>query len=203
MKKFVIKASGPDESEFAPQICREMEESAKARGTGIARRSVDYIREKMSKGDAFVALDSETLQIAGFCYIESWSHGRYIANSGLIIFPEYRRFGLASRLKHFAFTESRRRFPSAKLFGLTTSIAVMSINSDLGYRPVTYENLTDDEEFWAGCRSCVNYATLRAKDRKNCFCTAMLFDPEKKEKKMTLEDHPTIEVRREEEPSKC
>ncbi|MFW7380639.1 MAG: GNAT family N-acetyltransferase [Oligoflexus sp.] len=182
MGEFIIKTSGHNEAEFAETICRQMEESAKARGTGIARRSVDYIRRKMENGDAFVALEASTLNIAGFCYIEKWSHGNYIANSGLIIFPEYRQFGLARRLKEYAFQESRIRFPDAKLFGLTTSSAVMHINSDLGYRPVIYESLTQDHEFWQGCQSCVNYSTLLSKNKKNCFCTAMLFDPARQKK---------------------
>ena len=92
---------------------------------------------------------------------------------------DFRRCGLATKLKHFAFTESRKMFPEAKLFGLTTSSAVMTINSELGYRPVTYSELTSDGEFWKGCQSCVNFKTLMEKDRKNCFCTAMLFDPKK------------------------
>ena len=70
------------------------------------------------------------------------------------------------------------RYPEAKFFGLTTSLPVMNINTELGYRPVTYSELTQDEEFWASCQSCVNYPTLTAKERKNCLCTAMLFDPE-------------------------
>ncbi|MEO6188665.1 MAG: GNAT family N-acetyltransferase, partial [Ginsengibacter sp.] len=45
------------------------------------------------------------------------------------------------------------------------------------YEPVTYSELTDDENFWAGCKSCVNYDILISKERKNCMCTAMLFDP--------------------------
>ena len=72
---------------------------------------------------------------------------------------------------------SREKFPEAKIFGLTTGLAVMKINSELGYEPVTYDELTQDEEFWAGCKSCVNYETLMSKQRKNCFCTAMLYDP--------------------------
>ncbi|HNC39497.1 MAG TPA: GNAT family N-acetyltransferase, partial [Chitinophagaceae bacterium] len=63
------------------------------------------------------------------------------------------------------------------IFGLTTGLAVMKINSDLGYEPVTYSELTQDEAFWAGCKSCVNYEILMSKDRKNCMCTAMLYDP--------------------------
>ena len=72
---------------------------------------------------------------------------------------------------------SREKYPNAKIFGLTTGLAVMKINSELGYEPVTYSELTDDEEFWAGCKSCVNYEILMSRGRKNCFCTAMLYDP--------------------------
>ncbi len=179
-ERFIIKTAGPNEAEFTEEICSEMEASAKARGTGIARRSADYIRRKMSQGDAFVALDRRSLKIAGFCYIEMWGHGRYIANSGLLIFPDFRGLGVGRALKEYAFQQSRLRFPEAKLFGLTTSSAVMHINSELGYRPVIYADLTDDEEFWKGCLSCVNYTTLESKQRKNCFCTAMLFDPKRK-----------------------
>ena len=73
---------------------------------------------------------------------------------------------------------SLKKFPGSKLFGLTTGLAVMKINSELGYRPVTYSELTDDDQFWVGCQSCVNYPILQSKQRKNCLCTAMLFDPE-------------------------
>jgi GNAT superfamily N-acetyltransferase len=191
MDEFIIKTSGPNEAEFAETICRQMEESAKARGTGIARRSPDYIRRKMEQGHAFVALEKDTLQIAGFCYIEMWSDCNYIANSGLIIFPDFRSHGLARRLKEYAFQESRRRYPAAKLFGLTTSSAVMHINSELGYRPVTYQSLTQDTTFWNGCQSCINYPTLISKERKNCFCTAMLFDPAKSEKKPPKDQQPS------------
>lgn len=194
MSEFIIKTSGHNEAEFAESICRQMEESAKARGTGIARRSVDYVRSKMEKGDAFIALEKSTFNIAGFCYIEMWSHGNYIANSGLIIFPQYRGFGLASRLKEYAFHESRRRFPNAKLFGLTTSSAVMHINSELGYRPVIYESLTQDVEFWNGCQSCVNYPTLLSKEKKNCLCTAMLFDPARQKKKQQSQNSAEVQL---------
>ena len=53
----------------------------------------------------------------------------------------------------------------------------MKINSGLGYKPVTYSELTDDESFWKGCESCVNFPILQSKNRSNCLCTAMLFDP--------------------------
>jgi hypothetical protein len=113
----------------------------------------------------------------GFCYIETWSHGGYVANSGLIVAPAHRKSGVAKAIKKRIFELSRKKYPEAKLFGLTTGLAVMKINSDLGYEPVTYSELTQDEAFWAGCKSCVNYDILMSKERKNCMCTAMLYDP--------------------------
>jgi len=156
-----------------------MAESAKARGTGIARRSPEYIQAKMNEGKAVIALTDDGTWV-GFCYIEAWEHGKYVANSGLIVSPAFRKSGVATEIKKKVFDLSRKKYPEAKIFGLTTGLAVMKINSDLGYEPVTYSELTTDEEFWKGCRSCVNYEILMSKERKNCLCTGMLFDPAKK-----------------------
>jgi hypothetical protein len=164
---------------FAEEICLQMEESAKARGTGIAKRSPDYIRHKILEGKSVIAL-TDTQIFAGFCYIETWGHGNYVANSVLIVVPEFRQFGLAKKIKQQIFNLSRSKYPDAKIFGITTSLAVMKINSDLGYKPVTFSELTNDEAFWNGCSSCVNYDVLTRTSRKNCLCTAMLFDPKKK-----------------------
>jgi GNAT superfamily N-acetyltransferase len=161
---------------FAPFIAHEMESSAKARGTGIAKRDPEYIRQKMREGKAVIAFAADGTW-AGFCYIETWSHGKFVANSGLIVAPPYRRDGLARLIKREIFKLSRQLYPDAKIFGLTTGLAVMKINSDLGYEPVTYSELTDDPNFWAGCKSCVNYDILTSKSFKNCLCTAMLYDP--------------------------
>src|SRR6187200_2246252 len=154
-----------------------MAESAKARGTGIAKRSPEYVADKMKEGKAVIAVTTDGKWV-GFCYIETWSHGEYVANSGLIVAPEYRKTGVAKAIKKKIFNLSREKYPDSKIFGLTTGLAVMKINSELGYEPVTYSELTQDEDFWAGCKSCVNYEILMSKDRKNCMCTAMLFDPE-------------------------
>jgi len=156
-----------------------MESSAKARGTGIAKRSPDYIKQKMLEGKAVIAFTKQG-EWGGFCYIESWSHDKYVANSGLIVSPNFRKSGLAKLIKQKIFNLSRTRYPDAKIFGLTTGLAVMKINSDLGYEPVTYSELTQDDEFWKGCQSCVNYDILMSKERKNCLCTAMLYDPAEK-----------------------
>lgn len=153
-----------------------MEESAKARGTGIAKRSPEYIVMKMEEGKAVIAVTTDGTWV-GFCYIEAWEHGKYVANSGLIVSPAFRKSGVAKEIKQKVFNLSRQKYPDSKIFGLTTGLAVMKINSDLGYEPVTYSELTNDEEFWKGCRSCVNYEILKSKERKNCMCTAMLYDP--------------------------
>lgn len=173
---FNIYIATESDYHYAEEICLEMEESAKARGTGIAKRNPDYIRTKMQEGKAVIATTKEGTW-AGFCYIETWSHGEYVANSGLIVRPELRKSGLAKMIKHKIFNLSRNKYPEAKIFGLTTGLAVMKINSELGYEPVTYSELTQDEDFWAGCKSCVNYEILMSKERKNCMCTAMLYDP--------------------------
>lgn len=154
-----------------------MASSAKARGTGIAKRSPEYIMQKMEEGKAVIAHTPSGKWI-GFCYIEEWSHGRFVANSGLIVSPEFRKTGVAKLIKKRIFQLSRDKYPDAKIFGLTTGLAVMKINSELGYEPVTYSELTTDEQFWAGCKNCVNYDILMSKDRKNCMCTAMLYDPQ-------------------------
>lgn len=178
---FDILVASAQHVDFAQQICDEMAESAKARGTGIAQRSPEYVANKMLEGKAVIALHKDGTW-AGFCYIETWSHGQFVANSGLIVNPNFRKVGLAKAIKEKIFELSRSKYPDAKLFGLTTGLAVMKINSDLGYEPVTYSELTQDEDFWKGCTSCVNYDILMSKGRKNCMCTAMLYDPADKAK---------------------
>ncbi len=175
--KFKVQVADERHIPYAQTIVDEMEASAKVRGTGIAKRSPEFIIKKMQEGKAVIAL-SASGEWAGFCYIESWSHGQFVANSGLIVNPSFRKSGLAKEIKERIFQLSRTRYPQAKIFGLTTGLAVMKINSDLGYEPVTYQELTTDEEFWSGCKSCVNFDILMAKERKNCLCTAMMYNPD-------------------------
>ncbi len=184
LSDFMIIPATEQHVGYAQQICDEMAESAKARGTGIARRSPEYVATKMREGKAVIALRKSDKAWAGFCYIETWSHGDFVANSGLVVNPDFRKVGLAKAIKKRIFELSREKYPKAKIFGLTTGLAVMKINSDLGYEPVTYSELTQDEEFWKGCQSCVNYDILTMKQRKNCMCTAMLWDPVEKEKEL-------------------
>jgi N-acetylglutamate synthase-like GNAT family acetyltransferase len=171
-----VRVADSGDVHYAIIITDEMEASAKARGTGIAKRSSEYIAKKMEEGKAVIAHTEDGIWV-GFCYIEAWGHDKFVANSGLIVSPAFRKSGVAKQIKRRVFDLSREKYPNAKIFGLTTGLAVMKINSELGYEPVTYSELTDDEQFWAGCKSCVNYETLMSKDRKNCFCTAMLYDP--------------------------
>jgi len=160
---------------YAEIICNAIAESAKVRGTGIAKRTPEYIITKMQNGNAVIALDGDFF--AGFCYIEVWSHGKFVANSGLIVHPDYREQGLAKKIKAKVFQLSISKFPEAKIFSITTGLAVMKMNSDLGYKPVTFSELTDDQTFWNGCQTCKNYDVLQRTAQKMCFCTGMLYDP--------------------------
>jgi len=175
-QQIIIRIATQEDKVYSGVITQEMEDSAKARGTGIAKRPPEYIEQKIDEGKAVIAV-TDTGKWVGFCYIETWSHGEYVANSGLVVAPEFRKSGIAKAIKQKIFNLSREKYPDAKIFGLTTGLAVMKINSDLGYEPVTYSELTQDENFWAGCKSCVNYEILMSKERKNCMCTAMLYDP--------------------------
>ena len=173
----VIKVADESFLPYVDTILTTIAVAAKVRGTGIAKRSPEYIAQKMKEGKAIIALNGE--EFAGFCYIESWGNKKFVANSGLIVVDKFRGHGLAKRIKKMAFELSREKYPDAKIFGLTTGLAVMKINSELGYKPVTFSELTDDEAFWKGCQSCVNYDILQRTSRKHCLCTGMLFDPAK------------------------
>jgi len=164
---------------YAEAICNTIADSAQVRGTGIAKRTPEYISSKMENGNAVIALDGD--KFAGFCYIEKWGHGKFVANSGLIVHPDYRGKGLAKRIKHKIFEHSRNKFPDAKVFSITTGLPVMKLNSDLGYKPVTFSELTDDQTFWDGCQTCQNYDVLTRTNRKMCLCTGMLYDPKAKQ----------------------
>lgn len=159
---------------YALEICQMIEEAAKIRGTGIAKREPEYICEKMAEGKAVIALDNH--RAIGFCYIESWENQKYVANSGLITHIDYRKTGLAKAIKKTIFNLSKQKFPNAQLFGITTSMAVMKINSDLGYKPVAFSELTSDATFWQGCSSCPNYDILQRTNKTMCLCTGMMCD---------------------------
>jgi len=164
---------------YADIICETIADAAKVRGTGIAKRQLAYIITKIENGNAVIALEGD--QFAGFCYIESWGHGKFVANSGLIVHPDFRNQGLAKKIKTIIFEHSRHKFPESKVFSITTGLAVMKMNSDLGYKPVTFSELTDDQSFWKGCQTCKNFDVLTRTEQKMCLCTGMLYDPNKPE----------------------
>lgn len=179
--KIDVMVASKEHLKYVTNINDTIDEAAKARGTGIARRTDGYITDKINQGKAIIALNRE--EFVGFCYIESWGHDKFVANSGLIVKTSYRGMGVAKKIKRAAFDLSRKKFPNAKLFGLTTGEQVMRINTELGYVPVTFAKLTDDEQFWEGCKSCVNYDILLRTNMTKCLCTAMVYDPETVAKK--------------------
>ncbi|MFC4722395.1 GNAT family N-acetyltransferase [Geojedonia litorea] len=185
-----IVIANKSHSIYAEIICETIASAAQVRGTGIARRKPEYIITKMENGNAVIALDGD--KFAGFCYIEAWSHGKFVANSGLIVHPDYRDQGLAKKIKAKIFEHSRTKFPDAKVFSITTGLAVMKMNSELGYKPVTFSELTDDQSFWDGCQTCKNFDVLTRTDRKMCLCTGMLYDPAKAESKEKKQVKPKV-----------
>ena len=187
--KIQIIASTEKHIKYAAKICNVITEAAQVRGTGIAKRDPKYIEQKIKENKAVIALNADG-DFAGFCYIESWGTKKdYVANSGLIIVPKYRNLGLGKLIKEKAFQLSRKKYPHAKVFGITTSLPVMRINYSIGYRPVTFDHLTEDEAFWKGCQSCTNFDILQRTNNKHCLCTAMLFDPSEKIKIKNMEEH--------------
>jgi len=175
LENIKIEVATEGHIKYIDAINDAIDHASKQRGTGIARRTFEYLEGKMKEGKAIVALDGE--RFAGFCYIETWQEKGFVANSGLIVVEDYRGLGLAKAIKNKAFNLSREKYPEAKIFGLTTGLAVMKINHELGYRPVTFSELTMDDQFWNGCKSCVNYDILTRTHRSKCLCTGMLYDP--------------------------
>ena len=177
MSTIKVEVASEKHIKYVGEILKTIEDATKVRGTGIAKRKPEYIEQKINEGKAIIAMDGD--KFVGFCYIECWDHGKFVANSGLIVKDEYRGHGVAKRIKSMAFDLSREKFPDAKIFGLTTGAAVMKINTELGYVPVTFNDLTTDPTFWKGCESCVNYDVLCRNDCTRCLCTGMLYDPAK------------------------
>jgi len=175
LKNIKILVANEEHIKYVDDINDAIDAASKQRGTGIARRTYEYLSTKMKEKKAIIALDGD--KFAGFCYIEAWQEKGFVANSGLIVVDEYRGAGLAKAIKSKAFNLSRERYPDAKIFGLTTGLAVMKINHELGYRPVTFSELTVDDQFWNGCKGCVNYDILMRTERSKCLCTGMLYDP--------------------------
>jgi hypothetical protein len=175
--KIIVRVANITDLTYVNRITEEIEKASADSSTSILKRSASLIAEKLISGNAVIAV-TNTGKWVGFCYLQKWSDGEFVANCGLVVASKYRRIGVARQIKRKIIELSMQNYPEAKLFGLTTSLAVMKVNSDLGYKPVTYAQITKDDEFWAGCRQCANYAILEARERKNCLCTAMMFTNE-------------------------
>ena len=186
-----INIASKEDVKYIYDILDLIENAAQKRGTGIAKRKPEYIEKKILENKSIIATDNGNL--IGYCYIESWGHQKFVATSGLIVKEEYRGQGLSKKIKNKAFNLSREKFPKAKLFSITTSIAVMKLNMDIGYKPVTFKELTDDRAFWKGCEGCVNYKILQQTNRTHCLCTGLLYDPKEVEKKED-DDNKTLKV---------
>ena len=175
MEEIKVMVADSSHEKYVDTILDTITAAAKVRGTGIAKRTHEYVATKMKEAKAVIALEGENF--AGFSYIETWGNKQYVTTSGLIVHPDYRGLGVAKRIKDMTFTLARIRWPKAKIFSLTSGAAVMQMNTQLGYKPVTFAELTDDEAFWRGCEGCVNVDVLKRTERKYCICTGMLFDP--------------------------
>ena len=176
MKQIEVTVADPSHEKYVDTILKTIADAAKVRGTGIAKRTHEYLATKMKEAKAVIALENGNF--AGFSYIETWGNKHYVTTSGLIVHPDYRGMGVAKRIKDLTFTLARVRWPQAKIFSLTSGSAVMKMNTKLGYHPVTFNDLTDDQSFWRGCEGCINVDVLHRTGRKYCICTAMLYDPE-------------------------
>ena len=176
MEEITVVVADASHEKYVDTILQTIADAAKVRGTGIARRTHEYVTTKMREAKAVIALEGD--HFAGFSYIETWGNKQYVTTSGLIVHPDYRGRGVAKRIKELTFSLARTRCPHAKIFSLTSGAAVMKMNTELGYQPVTFADLTDDEAFWRGCEGCCNVDILKRTGRKYCICTAMLYDPE-------------------------
>jgi len=193
MDEVRIEVAGEQHLKYIDEILETIEAAAKVRGTGIAKRKPEYVAKKMMEAKAVIALKGETF--AGFSYIETWENKHYVTTSGLIVHPDFRGLGLAKKIKDVTFTLARLRWPHAKIFSLTSGAAVMKMNTALGYKPVTFADLTEDESFWKGCEGCINVDVLKRTGRKYCICTAMLYDPtEQLPAKISAEDMARIQA---------
>lgn len=176
MQEIKVMVADETHEKYVDTILKTIADAAKVRGTGIARRTHEYLATKMREAKAVIALEGD--HFAGFSYIETWGNKAYVTTSGLIVHPNYRGLGVSKRIKDLTFTLARKRWPHAKIFSLTSGSAVMKMNTQLGYHPVTFNDLTDDEAFWRGCEGCINVDILHRTSRRYCICTAMLYDPE-------------------------
>ena len=173
--KIIVRISNASDLQYVSIIENQITESTKYPGVKMLRRSPELIAEKIILGEAVIActLSGEWV---GFSYIQPWDNATFVANCALVVAHPYRQKGIARRIKEKILDLSKKKYPGAKIFGLTASLAVMKINSSLGFHPVTYSEITQNEQYWTACQSCSNYSILESRKQKNCLCTAMVYN---------------------------
>ena len=162
MENIKVLVADASHEKYVDTILETIRQAARKRGTGIAERTHEYVATKMKEGKAILALDPSVQtplgdKFVGFSYIETWGNKQYVTTSGLIVHPDYLGHGIAKQIKNYTFTLARVRWPHAKIFSLTSGDAVMKMNTQLGYVPVSFNQLTDDDAFWRGCEGCINH----------------------------------------------
>jgi argininosuccinate synthase len=158
---------------YAFTISKNIEESAILREIGIAKRDTKYIASKILEGNAVFAIFNGI--IIGFSYIETFQE-EFIAHSGMIVFPTFRKKGISKCIKSSIFKLSSYKFPIANIFSITTSPPIIKINFDLNFKIVSFLEITNSYRFWDGCNSCNNYDFI-TNNNKMCLCNAFLFEP--------------------------
>ncbi len=169
-----MRESRPEDARLAEAASELIAQAASE--FDIARRAPDWLRKKIEKGRAALALRGD--ELVGFGYWSAWENDAFVSHSGLVVKPGLRGRGLGKRLKRVLFDSSRRALPRATLMSLTTSPQVKELNLELGFRIVPLELLTKDPAFWEGCKTCRNYAEVQRQGKK-CCCEGMILEPER------------------------
>lgn len=163
---------------YIKDILAAIYEASQVPGNSIVMRDPDYLALKMREGKAVIALCDDG-SFAGFCYLECWQDEQFLANSGMIVKPEYRGQGLATRIKQEIVRVCHEMFPDAAIFGITKSEAIKKISLRLGFEEVPYTEITTDPKFWKGCDTCRHYDELLANGGRSCHCTALILKPQR------------------------
>lgn len=176
-KTIEVLVADESHKSYIPDILAAIYEASKVKGNSIVMRDPEYLAQKMREGKAVIALCDGVF--VGFCYLECWQDEQFVANSGLIVKPEYRGLGVATGIKKQIFEICRTMFPEAGIFSITKSQAVIRMNTALGFERVSYDQLTTDPKFWKGCDTCPDYPVLQASQGKSCHCIGLLYRPHK------------------------
>lgn len=170
----IVRLAHAQDHGFVQNIITEIEKASKIKGTGICKRDPALIIQKITEGNAVIAVTRSGTWV-GFCYIQAHDDGRFVSSCALVVSPCFRKLRVATRIKKHVLALAKNKYPAAKIFGLTTSPAVMQINKELQYEEVSYDAITQSDSFWQSCRSCENYHTLLTNEGKKCLCKAMMY----------------------------